>query len=145
MARNPDALSAALLAAFAVSAAAPCNTQESSVPKPELLVVSPAKGTTWYIGGRAAIKWSNAKKGTTINIKLSNADRVYTVTDSVAVEYGYNAQTCNDKCNCGAYFWTVPADILPGKYQVVVTSNQDDSVVRYTHPFFIETPAPRHV
>ena len=70
----------------------------------------------------------------------TDGQHIYTVTDTVPGRRGYSKGACDSMGTgkkCGATRWQVPDFVEPGIYQVVVISNQNQSMIRYTDDFVI--------
>ncbi|PWZ00234.1 hypothetical protein BCV70DRAFT_107176 [Testicularia cyperi] len=81
----------------------------------------------WRPGQNVYVNWLKAPKGS-LKIELMPQEgttglKTYTVTDKVGGVH--NKNTCNNmgtKEKCGRFDWTVPSNVKPGQYMIVVTS-----------------------
>lgn len=94
---------------------------------------------TWKHDQAVYVQWLNAPRGG-LRIQLAPQDgttglQTYTITDNVGSVHGWAEHKCQGlgKEKCGRYDWTVPNNVKPGLYQVIVTSiAHPDKYVGYT-------------
>lgn len=136
-------LSFALLALSAVFASSVAGQADNDNPNGKVLYVNyPSCGyyrcsVTWKRGQRVYINWLNAPKGG-LKIEFGPQEGVtglptYTVTKKTGGTH--DADRCDKagtKESCGRYYWTLPDNIKPGQYQIIVTSLANPNIVGYT-------------
>ncbi|KAJ9479493.1 ATP-dependent RNA helicase DBP5 [Pseudozyma hubeiensis] len=84
---------------------------------------------TWTAGSANYVNWLNAPKGG-LRIQLEPQDgttglQTYTLTDKVGSVHGWSDHKCDNMGTgekCGRFDFTLPSNVKPGLYQIVVTS-----------------------